>query len=173
MDTALSILALIMALFGVIGAVVPILPGAVLSFMALLLSYFTNNSVVTTTQLLIWLVVAVMVSVMDNILPIYLTKRLGGSKSGVWGATIGMIVGFIAFPPLGVFVGPIFGAIMGELINDKSDVNRAMKVGMASFFAFLVGTGVKFALSIYILSLIITSQLVWITEIVESIKSAI
>ncbi len=173
MDVTLSICALVLALLGLIGSIVPVLPGAVLSFGALLLSYFTSSPIVTTTELLVWLAVAVAISVIDSILPVYLTKRLGGSKSGVWGATIGMIVGFIAFPPLGVIFGPIFGAVMGELINDKEDVNRAIKVGMASFAAFLVGTGLKFALSIYILSLIVTSQMEWITEAIESIKSMI
>ncbi len=173
MDVVLYILALIMALLGLLGAVVPIIPGAALSFVALLLSYFSDKPVVTTLELFIWLAVCVVVSVIDGFLPVYLTKRLGGSKSGVWGATLGMIFGFIAFPPLGVVVGPIFGAVMGELINDKEDLNRAMKVGMASFVAFLFGTGIKFALSIYILSLIITSQMTWLMEVVESIKSSI
>ncbi len=166
----LLVLALIIAIVGVVGAIVPIIPGALLSFVALLLSYFSSQPAVSTSELFVWLAISVVVSIVDNFLPVYLTKRLGGSKSGVWGATIGMIVGFIAFPPLGVIFCPLLGAIMGELLNDKEDLNRAIKVGLASLLAFVVGTGLKFALSIYILSLIISSQMELISEFIESLK---
>ncbi len=166
----LFVVVLIVAVLGVIGAIVPIIPGAILSYVALLLNYFSDYPAVTTRELFIWLAVSLLVSVVDSFLPVYLTKRLGGSKSGIWGATIGLVVGFVAFPPLGIIFCPMLGAVMGELINDKEDINRALKVGMASLLAFIVGTGLKFALALYILSLIIASCSEQLKALIEQLK---
>ncbi len=171
MEMFLLFLTLVLALIGLVGAVVPILPGTILSFLALLVSYLSPRSVLSTGELVWWLLVCVVVTIVDYFLPIYLTKRLGGSKSGVWGATIGMVVGFIAFPPLGIILCPFFGAVMGELLNDKSDVNRALKVGFASFLAFVVGTGLKFATSLWILGLIVTQMHPEVDALIEYIKA--
>ncbi|MFI3289015.1 MAG: DUF456 domain-containing protein [Rikenellaceae bacterium] len=169
MDIILCIVALLFAVIGLIGAVVPILPGPALSFVALLVNYFSPNPAVDTKWLLIWLVICIAVIIIDYLLPIYIVKRLGGSKSGTWGATIGMIVGFIAFPPLGVILCPLCGAVMGELMNDKSDTSRALKVGAGSFLAFAMGVGLKFITSLFVLGTLLNSLLPIIEELVDSV----
>ncbi len=169
MDVVFTVIAMLIAVLGLIGAVVPMLPGPALSFVALAVNFLSPTPAVDLKWLMIWFVVCVIVSVIDYFLPIYIVKRLGGSKSGLWGATIGMVVGFVAFPPLGVVLCPLLGAVMGELLNDKSDTSRALKVGAGSFLAFIVGTGIKFVTSLLILGVLIDSLLPLIEEVLDSI----
>lgn len=169
MDIVLCIVALLLAVLGMVGAILPMIPGPALSFVALLVNYFSPNPAIDTKWLFIWLVICVVVSVIDYFLPIYIIKRLGGSKSGLWGATIGMVVGFIAFPPLGIILCPLLGAVMGELMNDKSDTSRALKVGAGSFLAFLLGTGIKFIASLFIVGVLLDSLLPLVEGLIDSI----
>ncbi len=169
MDIILCIVALLLAVVGLIGAVIPIIPGPALSFIALLVNYFSPNPSVDTKWLIIWLAICIAVIVIDYLLPVYIVKRLGGSKAGMWGATIGMLVGFVAFPPLGIILCPLCGAVMGELMNDKSDTSRALKVGAGSFLAFIVGTGLKFIASLFVLGTLLNSLLPIVENLISSI----
>ncbi|MFR9619670.1 MAG: DUF456 domain-containing protein [Rikenellaceae bacterium] len=157
MDTILYIIALLCAVVGVLGALLPILPGPIISVVGLTLGYFLPVDVVSTRELIIWIAVCIVVSVVDYFLPIYMTKRLGGSKSGMVGATIGMVVGLIAFPPFGIVVGPFIGAVMGEISHNREDVGRAFGVGFGTFLAFIFGTGLKFVVTLWILWIMIES----------------
>ena len=120
----------------------PIIPGVVLSYAGLLCAYFRDGSTLSTTLLWIWLVVVAVVSLIDYFLPAYMTKIFGGSRPATIGATIGAIAGFL-FGPIGIIVGPFAGAVIGELMNNRNDLNRAIKVGLGSFLSFIVGTGIK------------------------------
>lgn len=157
METILSLLTLLLALVALVGSIVPIIPSLALSVVALLINYFSSTPVVTQRELFMWIGISVVVAVVDAILPIFITKRLGGSKSGMWGATLGLLFGFIAYPPFGVIIMPFIGAVMGELLNDKKDAAKAIKVGTASFLAFIVGTGLKFIVSLWILGILLGS----------------
>lgn len=148
MDIVLSTAAFLLSILGIIGCIVPALPGVVLSYAGLLCAYFTSYSHMSATAVWIWLAVTVAVSVADYFLPAWMTRRFGGSRSGAIGATIGVFAGFFLFPPLGIILGPFAGAVLGELIHDKEDVNKALKVGFGSFMAFIVGTGIKIAASV-------------------------
>ena len=85
---------------------------------------------------------AVFFTVLDYIVPIWGTKRFGGSKAGVWGSTIGLIVGLFFFPPIGIILGPLIGAIVGESMQG-SEFKDSLRAGMGSLLGFLLGTGVK------------------------------
>lgn len=148
MDITLSVAAFILAIIGLIGCIVPVIPGIILSYAGLLCAYFCSYSEIETPTIWIWLGITAIVSLIDYLLPAYMTRIFGGSRAGVIGATIGVFAGFFFFPPIGIIVGPFFGAVLGELINDKQDVARAFRVGVGSFLAFIVGTGVKLAAAI-------------------------
>ena len=80
---------------------------------------------------------------MDYVLPIWTTRKFGGSKRGVWGATIGLLVGLF-FGPWGIIIGPFLGAFIGEM-TANNDHNKAFRSAVGSFVGFLVGVGAKFA----------------------------
>lgn len=151
MDIALSIAAFILAILGIVGCIVPALPGVLLSFAGLLCAWFTSYSSMSATALWLWLAVVVVVSAADYYLPAWMTRRFGGSRAGAIGATVGVFAGFFFFPPVGIVLGPFAGAVLGELINDKQDVAKAFKVGFGSFLSFVVGTGLKLVVAIGIL----------------------
>ncbi len=157
MDIFLYILAIAFALLGLVGAVLPVLPGPILSLVGLffLVCGAGYEGGAAVGSLWIWGAVCAAISVADYLLPSYITKRLGGSRAGVLGATIGLFVGMLGFPPFGVILGPFFGAVMGELIQDKSNVEGAFKIGFGSFVAFAVGTGLKFIYGLYAFSKVV------------------
>lgn len=148
MDILLSVAAFVLAILGIVGSVVPALPGVVLSYAGLLCAYFTSYSSMGASSLWLWLGIVVAVSAADYFLPAWMTRRFGGSRSGAIGATIGVFAGFFLFPPLGILLGPFAGAVLGELIHDKNDIHRALRVGFGSFMAFIVGTGIKIVASV-------------------------
>ena len=145
MDITLSIAAFALSILGIIGCIVPALPGVALSYAGLLCAWFTSYSQMTSGAIWLWLAVTVAVSAADYFLPAWMTRRFGGSRSGAIGATAGVFAGFFLFPPVGIILGPFAGAVLGELLNDRSDVPKAFLVGFGSFLAFVVGTGVKLA----------------------------
>lgn len=143
MDILLIILAAICLLVGLAGCIVPILPGPPISYLGLLLLNWTKYVKFSTDFLLIWAAVVVIVTLLDYFLPPLMTKRFGGSKYATWGATIGLILGFFIFPPIGIILLPFFGALAGEFIYDNTNSAKVFKVALGSFVAFILGTGVK------------------------------
>ena len=143
MDTLLAICAVLCGILGLLGAILPILPGTVLSFVGMLCAYFTTTSALSEAQLWLWGVISVVIIILDYILPAYFSKLFGGSKAGIWGATIGVVVGMFTMGPLGIILGPFVGAVAGEMLNQKQPLDKAIVVGAGSLLSFFVGTGIK------------------------------
>jgi uncharacterized protein YqgC (DUF456 family) len=91
--------------------------------------------------------IAVIVTIMDYIVPVWGTKKFGGSKWGMWGAAIGLVLGLIFFPPLGIIIGPFAGAVIGESLTGK-DAANSFKAGLGSLLGLMIGIGLKLAASI-------------------------
>ncbi|MBR7068699.1 MAG: DUF456 domain-containing protein [Bacteroidales bacterium] len=146
----LMVAACVLLLLGLIGCVAPILPGPPLSWLGLLLLRFTSYGENLNTNSLIGAgIFAALVTVLDYVLPVWTTRKFGGSKYGVWGATIGLVLGIFCMPPLGLIVGPFAGALVGEYLGQRNDVNP-WRSALGSFVGFLLGTGAKLAVSGYI-----------------------
>jgi uncharacterized protein YqgC (DUF456 family) len=105
------------------------------------------------------LVIAIVVGILDYIIPAKGTKRFGGSKYGILGTNIGLVVGILAPIPLGFIIGPFVGAFVGELINDSTDSKKAFKAATGSFIGFLASTFMKFLVSMIFLGLFLVK--VW------------
>lgn len=149
MDAVLIIIGVILLLAGLVGCFLPILPGPPISYLALICLQFTSYEPYTSRFLVIYALVVIGVTALDYVVPIYGTKRFGGSKKGVWGSTIGLVVGIIFFPPFGLIIGPFVGALLGELIDGK-DSNAALRASFGSFLGFLAGTLAKLIVSLFI-----------------------
>lgn len=144
MDYLLLILGFVCMIIGLLGSFLPILPGPPISWVGLLLLYFTEAIEMNYWVLGITLLVAVMVAILDYVIPAKGTKRFGGSSYGIWGTNIGLIVGIFAPIPLGFIIGPFVGAFVGELIYNSKDHKRALKAATGSFIGFLASTFMKF-----------------------------
>jgi uncharacterized protein YqgC (DUF456 family) len=155
MDIILIIISLLLMLLGIIGSFLPILPGPLTSWVGLLLLHLTDGVPMNKTFLVITFIVALAIWVLDYIIPAMGTKRFGGSKAGMIGTTIGLIVGLLSPIPGGIIIGPFFGALIGELIN-KNDFNKAVKAAFGSFLGFIASTFIKFIIAIIFLGFYIS-----------------
>ena len=150
MDIALLIFGFILMLIGLIGSFLPILPGPPISWVGLLLLHLTDAVPDDWWFLGITAAVALLVFALDYIIPAMGTKKFGGSKAGMIGTTVGLLVAII-FPILGIFgiiIWPFVGALVGELIN-KTDQKTALKAAFGSFLGFLTGTFSKFLVTAF------------------------
>lgn len=138
----LCLVAGLLLLAGFLGTFVPILPGAPLAWAGLLAAHFSIYNDISILCLIITGVIAVLVSIADNIFPVTMTKKFGGSKYATTGATIGLIVGFFT-GPWGIILGPFLGAMVGELINKEGRNEGVLKAAFGAFMGFLLGTGLK------------------------------
>ena len=143
MDIVLSIAAFLLAFLGIVGCIVPALPGPLIGYAGLLCAGFASYTSMGAFELIVWCAAAAGVSIADYLLPAWMTRRFGGSRAGAIGATVGVFAGFFLFPPAGIVLGPFAGAVVGELLHDGRDSARAFRVGFGSFLAFVVGTGAK------------------------------
>lgn len=153
-DTLLIISAILLTLIGIAGCIIPGLPGTVLSYAALLCCYGTDSTLISPSQLWIWLAISIVVMVLDYILPGYMTKLFGGSRASAIGATLGLFAGII-FTPIGMLLGSFLGAVIGEMLNDHSTLQQGIKAGIGSFIAFIAGTGIKLIASVWMAWLVI------------------
>lgn len=144
LEPLLITLAVILLIVGIVGSLLPVLPGPPLSWLGLLVLKFIPS----VSHQLSWpVVVAVglftlVVAILDNILPIWSTRKIGGSKWVVWGAGIGFVAGFW-FGPLGIILGPFVGALVAGLISG-SHIKAALKHASGAFSGFFAGIVLKF-----------------------------
>ena len=142
MDYVLIGLGIILMITGLLGCILPILPGPPLSYLGLLTLHFTERYEFSGSFLVLWGLITAFVYGLDYVIPVWGTKKFGGSKRGVWGSIIGMVIGFFFFPPLGIIFGPFFGAVIGEFSAGKDSL-AAFKSGFGSFIGFFTGTILK------------------------------
>lgn len=139
-------LGVVLTIGGIVGCIIPFLPGPPLNYAALLVAYFALDEPFTRKFLVVWLVLTIIVTLLDYYVPIWGTRKFGGSKSGIWGSTIGLIIGLFFFPPFGMIIGPFIGAVAGELLSGKN-TEHAFRSGFGSFIGFIAGTVMKLAVS--------------------------
>ena len=146
MDYLLLALAIVLMILGIAGCLLPVLPGPPLTYLGLVVLHFTRFADIDRNLFIILGIVAVVVTVIDYVVPIWGTRQFGGSKYGMRGATVGLIIGLFLGPP-GIIIGPFIGAVVGEMIF-KDDIRYALKAGFGSLLGFLTGVGLKLAASL-------------------------
>ena len=150
MDTLLILFGILLLITGLIGSVLPVIPGPPLCYAGMILIHLTTKYEFSFSILLIYGILTAIVVILDYIIPIYGTKKMGGSKYGIWGSTIGLLIGIFFFPPIGIIVGPFAGAFIGEIINGRT-TQIALAAAIGSFLGFLFGTLLKLILCVLII----------------------
>ena len=143
----INIIAVIIGLVGLVGCFLPVLPGPPISWGALLLLYFFGNGEMSLRFLLIWLGITIVVTILDYIVPAQFTRVTGGSKAAGRGSMVGLLVGLVFFPPWGMIAGAFLGALLAEVLVNRSSIADSVKPAFGSFLGFLTGTFLKFVSS--------------------------
>ena len=141
MDILLLIAGIVCLLTGLAGAVLP-LPGPPLSFAGLILLHISKFAEFSKNVLYTLGFVTVVIAVLDYYIPIWGTKKFGGTKYGAIGATVGLLIGFFFIPAIGMFIGTFLGALLGELIGGTK-FKLALRSAIGSFVGFLTGIVMK------------------------------
>ena len=148
METLVIICAIAAGIIGIAGSILPGLPGTPFSWVGMLILYLWGSGSnaagdpMPLSTLVIWGVVVVIVSVIDYIVPMYVTKLTGGSKYAEKGAMIGLVAGII-LTPVGMILGSFLGAFIAEMMWAKKDAASSLKAAVGSFIGFMLGTGIK------------------------------
>lgn len=144
----IDVIAVIIALAGIVGCFLPVIPGPPLSWGALLLLYFFGNGEMSLKFLLIWLGITIVVTILDYVVPAQFTRLTGGSKAAGRGSLVGLLLGLIFFPPWGMIAGAFLGALLAEVFINRSSVADSVKPALGSFAGFFFGTFIKLVASV-------------------------
>ena len=147
MDQLLVILGLILCIVGLIGSFIPIIPGPITSWFGLLSISFTSYVELNYSFLLISFIIAALVFLIDIIIPILGLKKFGGTKKGMIGATIGLLLGLFIVGPFGILIGPFIGALSAEMLGNLK-FGEAIKASVGTLIGFIVGITMKFSISL-------------------------
>lgn len=147
LDIGMIALSSVLMLVGLIGCVIPGVPGTPLCWFGLLAASFAPKSTLGWVVLVVTAVVTVIVEIVNNFVPSFFTNKAGGSKAGAIGSTVGVFVGLFTGNPLGILLGPFLGALVGELIHDHSDMGRALSSAGWAFLGFITGSGLRLIVS--------------------------
>ncbi len=151
LNVFLIIIGLILAIAGMVGCILPVLPGPLLSFCALiLLAWIKHWQIFSQTFLMVMGAVTALLILLDYVAPALGAKKYGASKRGLWGSAIGMIIGIFFIPPWGMIVGAFIGALVGELASGKSGRN-ALRAGWGILIGNVFVVGLKLAFTAVVL----------------------
>jgi uncharacterized protein len=157
MEIFLLVLAVLLAIGGLIGCVVPALPGPPIAWVGILLVQWAIHPY-STTLIVVTGIITLLVVLFDYYLPILTAKKFGATKQGIWGSIIGMTLG-IFLTPIGMIAGLIIGSIVGDLIAGQS-ARQAARSASGTILGTLITIGVKLTwcciLSWFIISRIIS-----------------
>ncbi len=152
MDILFIILGTICIIVAILGSVLPVLPWPIIGFAWLLLLHFTSSHPFGWTFFIAWAIVIVIITLMDYYVPIRWTKKFGGTKAGIRGSTIGLIIWVVVLPLLGIVIwpfglvgliaGPFLWAYIGEKLAGRHHVH-ALRSAVGSFIGFLTWTLIK------------------------------
>lgn len=160
MSTLLIILAFVCLLAGIVAVFTPFPPAVPVAWLGLLLARL--GGVPLSTSLLVWsAVIGVLLMVLDYVIPLLTTRRFGGSKWGVWGCTIGLLIAVVGLPfgpsgLIGVFFWPFVGAFVGELLKQRT-FSPALRAAVGSFLGIMAGSFAKVIYALVLLTILIVN----------------
>ncbi len=149
MDFLLIFFGIVLLLIGFIGCFLPAVPGPPVAYFSLILLQFREEPPFSMTFLLIMAAVVVVIAIADHFVPIIGARKWGGTRAGMIGAFIGIILGIVMWPPFGFIILPFLGAMAGELLGGNSTAN-AFKAAVGTIIGLVFGTVLKLTLTVII-----------------------
>lgn len=149
MELFLAFIAILLLIIGLIGCFIPVLPGPPIAYLALLLAQLGPKVPFSFKFMLVMGLLVAAVTLLDYMIPALGAKKWGGSRYGVIGALAGVLVSFFVFPPFGILVFPLLGAILGEYLKGSGS-DKAFKAGFGTLIGLLMGTMLKFSITLII-----------------------
>ncbi|QSX78196.1 DUF456 domain-containing protein [Agrilutibacter solisilvae] len=162
-ETVFYVLAVVMMLVGIVGTILPALPGLPLVFAGMLLAAWAGDFQEVGGWTIAALAVLTLLSLgIDFLATMMGAKRVGASKPALVGAVIGTFAG-LAFGLVGVFIGPFVGALIGELFWLRGvggqELGKATKVGLGTWLGIVVGTVLKMGLAFVMVGVFVIAWL--------------
>jgi|26BtaG_2_1085354.scaffolds.fasta_scaffold00098_5 hypothetical protein len=149
-EWVIHVLFLMVMFVGVLGAILPVLPGAPITFGTLITAKILQFSDLNWWLIVIFGGLTLLGVLLDYLIPIVATKKMGGSKYGIVGMILGLIIGII-FAPFGfvsIIISPFLGALIGELIYDTKNHKRAFTAALGSVVGYALTSSYGFLLSL-------------------------
>ncbi len=143
--TNFTLIGFVFLLFGIatLGIFLPILPGVMLGWLAILIYAASTNFTAMSLGTVIWLLALALLTVaIDFLAPMVGAKRFNASAAGIAGAALGLVIGLIILGPIGIVAGPFLGAFLGELLSGKHE-RQAVHSALGAMLGFLAGTLIK------------------------------
>lgn len=156
MDIVAWIIIIALFIVAFVGLVYPIIP----SVLFILLGFITYGLFYSFSELSwwFWLIELLFVGLLfsaDTLSNLVGVKKFGGTKAGIWGSTIGLIVGPFVIPFAGIILGPFIGAVIAELIFSKATFSTSLKAGVGSLVGFLTSIVTKGILQVIMIAIFI------------------
>ena len=154
------VVAALLILVGLVGTILPALPGLPLMFAGMLLAAWADKFVQIGGWTIAVLALLTLISIAVDITATAMgAKRVGASKLAMLGAALGTLLGGILFSIPGLILGPFIGAMAGELIHGR-EWHHASRIGFGTWIGLAIGTALKLALAFAMLGVFIFA-LVW------------
>lgn len=151
------IIASILLFAGLVGTVLPFIPGVPVAWIGLFVySYQTGFEYIPLWVMLVFLGLAVIAELLDFIAPLWGARKYKASKYGILGAGLGLVVGILGLGPIGIIVGPIGGAFLGEIISGKKS-SQAFSSAFGAVVGFLAGVLIKIVIILIMVGVFISS----------------
>ena len=157
MELIVGCIVVLLLILGIIGSFVPAVPGPPLAYVSLLLYHFYLVRIEDISFLWMMAFVVILVTILDFWVQIYGVKKFGGTKKAVNGSMIGLVIGLIFLPGIGILIGPLLGAFIGAQMEQNANLFNSVKVALGAFVGFFVGTLLKLSFTFYIIYIISVS----------------
>lgn len=150
------IVAIIMFIVAFVGLVYPIIP----SVLFIVAGFLLYGWIVSFEEMnwLFWSIQILFVILLfgaDTLANVVGVKRFGGSKAGMWGSTIGLLIGPFVIPVAGILLGPFIGAVLAELLITRQDFKKSLKSGIGSLVGFLTSIVAKGAIMLLMIAIFV------------------
>jgi uncharacterized protein YqgC (DUF456 family) len=154
-EILLIILAFVLVISSIAGAILPFLPGVPMAWVGMLIfAYATQFAEITWTVLLVFLGLTLFTIVTDIVAPLVGAKTYRASWHGIAGASLGLLLGVLLLGPLGVLAGPFLGAVFGEMWHGKTS-DQAVRAARGTIIGYVAGSAIKLAVVVTMLGFLI------------------